>query len=94
MPLNSEHGVLCYSISQKNVQKSPTNIYMAQRALDHSAKTGLERGIEMEREADCELESTRNKKISVYVAVKGHLCIANWLKALLLLQTVQIGIQK
>lgn len=76
------------------MHRSPANIYMAQRALDHSAKTGLERGIEMEREADCELESTRKKKIVVDVAVTGHLCIANWLKASLLLQTVQIGIQK
>lgn len=48
----------------------------------------------MEREADCEPESTRENKISVYVAVKGHLCIANWLKASLLLQTVQISIRK
>lgn len=91
-----EHCVLLYSISQKWTE-SPANIYMAQRALDHPAKTGLEQEREMERESDCELESMWEKKISVYVTVKGHLCISKWVKALLLssaFQTVQIDIQK
>lgn len=52
---------LCYFISQK-WSESLANTNIAQRALDCSAKMGLEREIEMERESDWELESTRERK--------------------------------